>query len=358
MFMDLWYVPVLVWFSANSHLELTGANGRSGSKVHDRLLISVLIDSCKQRQVEFLPHSTAMTSGGAEDVEQGQNAMDAGEVVAPDQGNNNVAVQHQNLRERFPSVFFDVTTTLLLGDPVVDPSGQSLEKEEGAQLLPGVRYYPNRALKSIIAAEVDFVFDHPEHNHATGLSWNRLVPPPPLPDQFYCPITSDLMMEPMISPDGYTFEKEAIENWLFQRNGTCPISRNSLQVTQLRKNLALQECIQVEISKPHAESHPDVQRWREAKAAVAPLAESLVVIRKQLPSADHDPRRHDHPASQIVPMATTTGSAVERLAVAATVGSQRQAMQARINAARRERICMLGILVIGFTIFVILNAWQ
>jgi U-box domain len=296
-----------------------------------------------------------MTSGGAEDVEQGQHAMDDGEEEAPD---NVILVHHQNLRERFPRVFFDVTTTLLLGDPVVDPSGRSLEKEEGAQ-VPGELYYPNRALQSLIASEVDFVFEHPEHN-ATGLSWNTtIVAPPPLPDQFYCPITSDLMMEPVISPDGYTFEKEAIENWLFQRNGTCPISRNSLQVTQLRQNLALQECIQAEISKPDAESHPDVQRWREAKAAAAPLAESLVVIRKQLPSsADHDPRRHDHPASQIVPNTMTTGSAVERLAVAATVGSQRHAMQARINAARRERICMLGILVIGFTIFVVLNAWQ
>ena len=39
-----------------------------------------------------------------------------------------------------------------------------------------------------------------------------------------CPITGDLMTDPYIFPDGYTYEKSAIEQWL-QLHSQSPITR-------------------------------------------------------------------------------------------------------------------------------------
>jgi hypothetical protein len=299
------------------------------------------------------------------DVEQGNAA-------ALNAGTEDVL---KHLQLRLPSVCTDAKTKLLLGDPVVDQLGQSIEKEDAQLLGDMALFYPNRALKSLIAAEVEFVLNHhPEHaklRQDGGWSWHTGVSQQPHqqrgpPDQFYCPITRDLMIEPVISPDGYTFEKEAIERWLLQENGTCPVSRQPLKGTQLRKNLAIQECIQAEIVKPHLESHSDVRRWRDAKAA-AQLTDDCI-IHKQLPSSpassspslEHDPRHH---RNEVLPQqrVPATGSAVGRFSVAATTEAQRQAAhatQARIAAARKERLCMSGILLLGFISFALLNGLQ
>jgi len=39
---------------------------------------------------------------------------------------------------------------------------------------------------------------------------------------FLCPITHELMTDPVIDPDGNSYERSAIENWL-KENSTSPI---------------------------------------------------------------------------------------------------------------------------------------
>ena len=48
-----------------------------------------------------------------------------------------------------------------------------------------------------------------------------------VPDYFLCPITGDIMEDPVICIDGYTYERNAIEKWL-QNNHTSPMTRQSL----------------------------------------------------------------------------------------------------------------------------------
>jgi hypothetical protein len=44
-----------------------------------------------------------------------------------------------------------------------------------------------------------------------------LSPPPAVaPDEYYCPITKELMVDPVIAMDGMTYEKDSIREW-FQR---------------------------------------------------------------------------------------------------------------------------------------------
>ncbi|CAF1316855.1 unnamed protein product [Rotaria magnacalcarata] len=61
-------------------------------------------------------------------------------------------------------------------------------------------------------------------------------------ETFICPITHELMVDPVIDGDGNSYERGAIEDWL-QRNGTSPITRAPLLVSDLRPNRALKTAI-------------------------------------------------------------------------------------------------------------------
>ncbi|CAF1014129.1 unnamed protein product [Rotaria sordida] len=61
-------------------------------------------------------------------------------------------------------------------------------------------------------------------------------------ETFICPITHELMRDPVIDPDGNSYERQAIEGWLRQ-NGTSPITRTPLSASDLRPNRALKAAI-------------------------------------------------------------------------------------------------------------------
>lgn len=48
---------------------------------------------------------------------------------------------------------------------------------------------------------------------------------------FLCPITRELMIDPVIDPDGNSYERSAIENWLKQHS-TSPIVRLISKITK------------------------------------------------------------------------------------------------------------------------------
>ncbi|XP_019197298.1 PREDICTED: U-box domain-containing protein 43-like [Ipomoea nil] len=60
---------------------------------------------------------------------------------------------------------------------------------------------------------------------------------------FYCPITGEVMIDPVETPSGHTFERSAIETWLTEEN-SCPITLNSLDTSMLRPNKTLRQSIE------------------------------------------------------------------------------------------------------------------
>lgn len=64
-----------------------------------------------------------------------------------------------------------------------------------------------------------------------------------IPQSYYCPITQEIFKDPVIDPDGNSYEREAIEDWL-ARNSTSPITRRPLTLNDLRPNRALKESIE------------------------------------------------------------------------------------------------------------------
>ena len=57
-----------------------------------------------------------------------------------------------------------------------------------------------------------------------------------------CPITLSFFADPVITPSGQTYEGQAIRQWI-QENNTDPLSRDTLDVTQLRPNTAIKQIV-------------------------------------------------------------------------------------------------------------------
>ncbi|KAI8006440.1 U-box domain-containing protein 43 [Camellia lanceoleosa] len=60
---------------------------------------------------------------------------------------------------------------------------------------------------------------------------------------FYCPITGDIMVDPVETSYGHTFERSAIQKWLADCN-LCPITKSPLNASLLRTNKTLQKSIE------------------------------------------------------------------------------------------------------------------
>uniref|UniRef100_A0A0D3CV50 RING-type E3 ubiquitin transferase n=1 Tax=Brassica oleracea var. oleracea TaxID=109376 RepID=A0A0D3CV50_BRAOL len=67
---------------------------------------------------------------------------------------------------------------------------------------------------------------------------------PELPQYFLCPITQDVMEDPQVAADGFTYEGEAIRCWLDSGHETSPMTNKRLIHTSLVPNLSLRSAIQ------------------------------------------------------------------------------------------------------------------
>ncbi|NWR99686.1 WSDU1 protein, partial [Motacilla alba] len=63
-----------------------------------------------------------------------------------------------------------------------------------------------------------------------------------VPDEFLCPITRELMNDPVIATDGYSYEREAMENWLSNRRSS-PMTNLPLHSLMLTPNRTLKMAI-------------------------------------------------------------------------------------------------------------------
>ncbi|CAL5199218.1 unnamed protein product [Lathyrus oleraceus] len=63
------------------------------------------------------------------------------------------------------------------------------------------------------------------------------------PSQYYCPILQEIMDEPYIAADGFTYEYRAIKAWLSKHN-VSPVTKHKLQHSELTPNHTLRSAIQ------------------------------------------------------------------------------------------------------------------
>ncbi|KAM6555824.1 hypothetical protein CsatB_002843 [Cannabis sativa] len=65
-----------------------------------------------------------------------------------------------------------------------------------------------------------------------------------IPSHFTCPILQEIMEDPQIAADGFTYEAEAIRGWLHTGHDTSPMTNLKLDNLNLVPNYALQNAIQ------------------------------------------------------------------------------------------------------------------
>ena len=61
---------------------------------------------------------------------------------------------------------------------------------------------------------------------------------------FVCPITMNVMKDPVVAPDGHSYERAAIVSWL-EIHGTSPMTRQPMSVNSLVRNLNLKQQIEL-----------------------------------------------------------------------------------------------------------------
>jgi hypothetical protein len=64
-----------------------------------------------------------------------------------------------------------------------------------------------------------------------------------IPDEFLCPITQEMMINPLMSRTGINYEESAIMEWISKHNNTCPMTRQPLRACDLVHNRNLQSKI-------------------------------------------------------------------------------------------------------------------
>ena len=65
-----------------------------------------------------------------------------------------------------------------------------------------------------------------------------------IPSHYMCPISLDLMKDPVILSTGITYDRESIEKWIDGGNFSCPVTKQDLTVFDLIPNHALRRLIQ------------------------------------------------------------------------------------------------------------------
>lgn len=68
-------------------------------------------------------------------------------------------------------------------------------------------------------------------------------PAPVVPSHFVCPLTHDMMRDPVVASDGYTYERSAVEGWM-TNNSHSPMTGAKLEDTKLVPIIPLKNAIQ------------------------------------------------------------------------------------------------------------------
>ena len=89
-----------------------------------------------------------------------------------------------------------------------------------------------------------------------------------VPDEYICPITQVVMVDPVLGSDGRSYERSAITEWLRTHN-TSPLTREVMTAESLKPNYALRSLIQRHNALPQV-TKPQVTKPQVTKVPVQP----------------------------------------------------------------------------------------
>ena len=180
----------------------------------------------------------------------------------------------KKMTRRYPKAFYCTETNKLLKDPVVKPDGYSYDRSTIDETC-NVVVYPNRALKKVMEEMKPLYGDSMRNKlqrvdkslrdnfkkiKSKSIIFRSSSDFRPLPDSYYCPITQDLLRDPVIDVEGNTYSRKAIAKWI-TKTGTSPLTRSTLQISELYPNRAMMLLLLDEENKDEQLMHPSVRRW-------------------------------------------------------------------------------------------------
>ena len=65
-----------------------------------------------------------------------------------------------------------------------------------------------------------------------------------VPGHFLCPISLEMMRDPVTAPTGITYDRDSVEGWLERGHATCPVTGRPLRAEDLIPNHATRRMIQ------------------------------------------------------------------------------------------------------------------
>ncbi|GLU11629.1 hypothetical protein SLE2022_283620 [Rubroshorea leprosula] len=117
---------------------------------------------------------------------------------------------------------------------------------------------------------------------------------PAIPDDFRCPISLELMKDPVIVSTGQTYERSCIEKWLEAGHRTCPKTQQTLTSKTLTPNYALRSLIAqwCEANGIEPPKRPSSSRPSKTTSACPPAERTMIetVLRKLSSTNPEDQR--------------------------------------------------------------------
>ncbi|XP_021902543.1 U-box domain-containing protein 15 [Carica papaya] len=117
---------------------------------------------------------------------------------------------------------------------------RNLVKERGGQTAESTQQIVDllNKFKRILGMEITNVLDDPVMPRMLDKCASLMIP-----HEFLCPITLEIMKDPVIVASGQTYERESIQKWFDSNHRTCPKTRQTLAHLSLAPNYALRNLI-------------------------------------------------------------------------------------------------------------------
>ena len=200
-------------------------------------------------------------------------------------------------RERPALALLCHCTGTILKDPVVGSDGYAYERSAIERECGDVKLYPNRAIKSFlqIYQERQPTIRTNSTTSSTRATTNKSLREAFRTNQllsrefftrkkisrrpaesFFCPITMQQLVRPVIDPAGHSYYHNVIVAWI-RRHHSSPVTRQALDEKDLGENLALAQLMEVASEEEEEElagNATSVCQWRENRKRKGDISES------------------------------------------------------------------------------------
>ena len=154
--------------------------------------------------------------------------------------------------------------------------------------------------KCVLFGVTDMEFDaqlQPSSEHRVSKTESKDVPV--IPDDFRCPISLDLMREPVIVSTGQTYELASITRWIEEGHSTCPKNGQKLLHTNLIPNHTLRSLItqysdahNIPFEKPeNMKKHSSMESIVSTKAALEAAKMTAAFLVEKLATGPFEAKR-------------------------------------------------------------------